>query len=54
MKAGEAEDEVGRLYDQFGAALYRYALMMLGRHDAAEDAVHQVFLAVLRGTARLH
>jgi RNA polymerase sigma-70 factor, ECF subfamily len=53
MKAGEAKDEVGRLYDQFGAALYRYALMMLGRHDAAEDAVHQVFLGVLRGPARL-
>ena len=53
MTAGDAKDEVGRLYDQFGAALYRYALMMLGRHDAAEDAVHQVFLAVLRGTARL-
>jgi RNA polymerase sigma-70 factor (ECF subfamily) len=54
MAAGEPEGEVGRLYDRFGAALYRYALMILGRHDAAEDAVQQVFLAVIRsGAARL-
>jgi RNA polymerase sigma-70 factor (ECF subfamily) len=54
MPAGESEDEVAQLYDRFGAALYRYALMILGRHEAAEDVVHQVFLAVIRGgTARL-
>ena len=54
MAADEAESEVGRLYDRFGAGLYQYALMILGRHDAAEDAVHQVVLAVMRGgTARL-
>jgi len=51
MPAGESEDEVAQLYDRFGAALYRYALMILGRHDAAEDAVQQVFLAVIRGGA---
>jgi RNA polymerase sigma-70 factor (ECF subfamily) len=39
---------VGRLYDAHGAALYRYALMLLGDHGAAEDAVQQVFTAVLR------
>jgi RNA polymerase sigma-70 factor (ECF subfamily) len=49
MTPDEPEDEVGRLYDRFGAALYRYALMILGRHDAAEDAVQQVFLALVRG-----
>lgn len=43
---------VARLYDQFGASLYRYALMIFGRHDAAEDAVQQVFLALVRGPAR--
>ena len=51
MPAGESEDEVAQLYDRFGAALYRYALMILGRHDAAEDAVQQVFLALIRGGA---
>jgi len=49
MPAGESEDEVAQLHDRFGAALYRYALMILGRHDAAEDAVQQVFLALIRG-----
>ena len=34
---------VGRLYDQYGASLYRYALMLLADHAAAEDAIHQVF-----------
>lgn len=39
---------VGRLYDAHGAPLYRYALMLLADHAAAEDAVHQVFAAILR------
>lgn len=34
---------VGRLYDQYGASLYRYALMLLADHAAAEDAIQQVF-----------
>lgn len=34
---------VGRLYDQYGASLYRYALMLVADHAAAEDAIHQVF-----------
>jgi RNA polymerase sigma-70 factor (ECF subfamily) len=41
---------VGRLYDRHGAALYRYALLILADPAAAEDAVQQVFAAVL--TAR--
>ena len=39
---------VGRLYDAHGAAMYRYALMLLRRRAAAEDAVQQVFTSVLR------
>jgi RNA polymerase sigma-70 factor, ECF subfamily len=38
---------VGRLYDQFGASLYRYALMLLGDRAAAEDAIQQVFTRLL-------
>ncbi len=34
---------VGRLYDQYGASLYRYALMLLADSAAAEDAIQQVF-----------
>ena len=45
--APRPEQEVARLYDAFGASLYRYALMILARREAAEDAVQQVFLAVL-------
>ncbi|HEY0873700.1 MAG TPA: sigma-70 family RNA polymerase sigma factor [Vicinamibacterales bacterium] len=39
---------VERLYDAHGAALYRYALMLVGDHSAAEDVVQQVFTALLR------
>jgi len=38
----------GRLYDQYGASLYRYALMLLADTSAAEDAVQQVFASVLK------
>jgi hypothetical protein len=31
--------EVGRLYDAYGAGLYRYALMILGNATSAEDAL---------------
>ena len=40
--------EVGRLYDAYGAWLYRYALMILADPAAAEDAIQQVFLALLK------
>jgi RNA polymerase sigma-70 factor (ECF subfamily) len=48
MTPDEPGEDLGGLYDRFGATLYRYALMILGRHDAAEDAVQQVFLALVR------
>src|SRR5688572_22208093 len=38
---------VGRLYDQYGASLYRYALMLLADQAAAEDAIQQVFARLL-------
>jgi len=47
-------EDAARLYDTFGPPLFRYALMILGRHDAAEDVIQQVFTAVLdRGTAAI-
>jgi RNA polymerase sigma-70 factor (ECF subfamily) len=42
----------GRLYDEYGSALYRYAAMILADTAAAEDAVQQVFAALLRLGAR--
>jgi DNA-directed RNA polymerase specialized sigma24 family protein len=44
--------EAGRLYDAYGASLYRYALMILARPEAAEDAVQQVFTALIAAPAR--
>jgi RNA polymerase sigma-70 factor (ECF subfamily) len=44
----EARALVGRLYDSYGASLYRYASILLADPAAAEDAVHQVFAAILR------
>ena len=45
--------DVGRLYDQYGASLYRYALMLLGDHAAAEDAIQQVFTRLLARTREI-
>ena len=42
----------GRLYDWYGASLYRYALMLLADRSAAEDAVQQVFASLLKSSAR--
>ena len=44
---------VGRLYDAHGGSLYRYALMLLADHAAAEDAVHQVFATLLRSAGAI-
>jgi RNA polymerase sigma-70 factor (ECF subfamily) len=56
MPARPPDDELGivagRLYDEHGASLYRYALMLLLDHAAAEDAVQQVFAAILAGGRR--
>ena len=48
----DARSLVGRLYDTYGASLYRYAVLLLSDPVAAEDAVHQVFAAILRQTPR--
>ena len=51
--AGDAGSLVGRLYDTHGAALYRYAVMLLADAAAAEDAVQQVFASLLRQGGRI-
>jgi RNA polymerase sigma-70 factor, ECF subfamily len=46
-------DAIGGLYDRFAGPLYRYALMILANPAAAADAVHDVFVSVLRGGVTL-
>ena len=47
-----ARSPVGRLYDTYGASLFRYAVLLLADPAAAEDAVHQVFATILRRPPR--
>jgi RNA polymerase sigma-70 factor, ECF subfamily len=47
------EDELGRWYDEYAAGLYRYALVVLADHAAAEDAVQQVFAKLLAASPQL-
>jgi RNA polymerase sigma-70 factor (ECF subfamily) len=48
-----ASARAGRLYDELGAKLYRYAVMLLADAAAAEDAIQHVFAALLRNTSRI-
>lgn len=41
----------GQLFEIHGPALYRFAVMLLADAAAAEDAVQQVFMALLRQRA---
>jgi len=49
----DARSLVGRLYDTYGASLYRYAAVLLADATAAEDVVQQVFTSILRKGPRL-
>jgi len=54
MARQEEDAAAARLYDSLGPPLFRYALMILGRRDAAEDVIQQVFTAVIdRGTRHI-
>ena len=44
----DARALVGRWYDTYGAALYRYAVLLLADAVAAEDVIQQVFAALMR------
>jgi len=50
----EADASSGALFERHGDGLYRYALMILADHAAAEDAVQQAFANLVgRSRARL-
>jgi RNA polymerase sigma-70 factor (ECF subfamily) len=52
LVAGRTE-ALSVLYDRFGQRLYRTAWGMLGRREDAEDAVQEVFAALVRSRGRL-
>jgi RNA polymerase sigma-70 factor, ECF subfamily len=49
----DARSLAGRLYDTYGASLYRYAVLLLADAAAAEDVVQQVFATILRQGPRM-
>jgi RNA polymerase sigma-70 factor (ECF subfamily) len=52
LAAGRAA-AFAELYQRFGPRLYRTALGLLGRREDAEDAVQEVFAALVRSRRRL-
>ena len=52
LAAGRAE-AFAELYDRFGGRLHRAAWGMLGRPEDAEEAVQEVFMALVRSRERL-
>jgi RNA polymerase sigma-70 factor (ECF subfamily) len=51
--AAGSEQAYSLLYERFGVRLYRFALGMLGRREDAEDAVQEVFAALVRSQKKL-
>jgi RNA polymerase sigma-70 factor (ECF subfamily) len=47
------EEAFAALYDRFGAALFRTALLLLGSRPEAEDAVQDVFVSLVRARPAL-
>lgn len=52
LAAGD-ENAFAALYDRYAARLYRTAVGMLGRREDAEDAVQEVFIAMVRSREKL-
>lgn len=44
-----ASKDVGQLFQQYGALVYRRAFRLLGRREDAEEATQEVFVRVMRG-----
>src|SRR5262245_44669276 len=46
--ASGAPQDVGQLFKQYGALVYRRAFRLLGRKEDAEEATQEVFVRVMR------
>jgi RNA polymerase sigma-70 factor (ECF subfamily) len=54
VRAGPVDrDQVRRLYEQHGRILLAYACVFVADRSVAEDVLHQVFVKLLRGNARI-
>ncbi|HUS90331.1 MAG TPA: sigma-70 family RNA polymerase sigma factor [Phycisphaerae bacterium] len=51
--AAGSEPAFAELYDRFAGRLFRAALSMLGRREDAQDAVQEVFVAMVRSRQKL-
>lgn len=51
--AAGSENAYAALYDLYGAALFRVAVAIVGSREEAEDAVQDVFVALVRAGGRL-
>ena len=47
--AGPPSKDVTKLFEQYGATVYRRALRLLGKHEDAEEATQEVFGRGIRG-----
>jgi RNA polymerase sigma-70 factor (ECF subfamily) len=47
-------EPLAALYDEHGARLYRYAVLLLANREAAEDAVQEAFIRLAAALARRH
>jgi RNA polymerase sigma-70 factor (ECF subfamily) len=52
-RAPLSADQLARLYDEYAAGLYRYAVVVLADASAAEDVVQQVFTRVATGASKI-
>ncbi len=52
-KSGDYKAVLEQAYEQNAGNLYRYALMILADHEAAEDVVQQVFTKMMKMGRRL-
>ena len=50
----DPSEPLAALYDEHGARLYRYAVLLLANREAAEDVVHEAFVRLGVALARRH
>ncbi len=52
-RASDHSEEIARLYREYGPAVYRRCVRLLGDREAARDATQEVFVKLVRDMSRL-